>query len=331
MPLTEMPGRARAPWTIEAMSTPIRLGVSSCLLGNRVRYDAKHKRNAFIVERLGRHFEFVAVCPELAIGLGVPRPPIQLVGDARAPRALGVDDRSLDVTRRLAAYGNRQAHALSEISGYIFKSRSPSCGLADVMVHGRTGRATRRGTGIYAAAFRAARPLLPVEDEDALADPAARDNFIERVFANRRWQLLEAAGVTAARLREFHVAHALALMAHGPRRYAELARLAERARHGNVRRVAPIYLQRFVDALTRPATRRSHAAVLRRLYRRIRAHLTSRQRTRLMEAVELYRAAAAPRGMPIALFRRHFSRYPDLWVARQVYLYPDPRESSLRT
>lgn len=312
------------------MSTPIRLGVSSCLLGNRVRYDANHKRNAFVVERLGRHFEFVPVCPEVAIGLGVPRPPIRLVGGARAPRALGVDDPSLDVTRRLAAYGKRQAHALPEISGYIFKSGSPSCGLVDVMVHARTGRATRRGSGIYAAAFRAARPLLPLEDEDALADPAARDNFIERVFAYRRWQLLEAAGVTAARLRGFHVAYSLALMAHGPRRYAELARLAERAQRGNVGRVAPIYLRRFVDALTRPATRRLHAAVLRRLYGRIRSHLTARERTRLVEAVGRYRAAAAPRSVPIALFRRHFSRYPDLWVARQVYVYPDPRESFLR-
>jgi uncharacterized protein YbbK (DUF523 family) len=165
-------------------TAPIRIGISSCLLGERVRYDGGHKRDAYIIETLGRHFEFVPICPEVAIGLGVPRKPIKLVGDPRSPRAVCVDDPTLDVTDKLSAYGARMARELDGISGYILKSRSPSCGMEGVEVFPSVATAA----GLYARAFMDLQPLLPVEEEDRLADPALRENFIERVYDYRRRQ-----------------------------------------------------------------------------------------------------------------------------------------------
>jgi uncharacterized protein YbbK (DUF523 family) len=243
----------------------IRVGVSSCLLGERVRYDGGHKRDACIVATLGKIFAFVPVCPEVAVGLGVPRPPIRLVGSPRAPRAVVVDDPKRDVTVRLAAYGRRRGRELDDISGYIFKSRSPSCGIAGVPIATR-GRRRRSGSGIYAGAVMTTKPLLPVTDETGLADAARSANFIERVFALRRWQDLVASGLTPGKLSEFHAAHELTLLVHGARLRA-LSRLVARVRHRNLQAVAGKYILRFMEALRRPATRRRQARVLRRVAR----------------------------------------------------------------
>lgn len=308
----------------------LKLGISSCLLGQRVRYDGNHKRDGYITETLARYFEFVPVCPEVAVGLGVPRPPIRLVGSAARPRAVGVDDPTLDVTEALTAYGGRQAQMLAELSGYIFKSKSPSCGLERVKVYVRGATAPRTGTGIYAAAFRAARPLLPLEEEGRLNDAALRDNFLERVLAYGRWQRLQAEGVTAARLVEFHTAHKLALMAHGPARYAALGRIVARADRRRAKTVAERYIEAFMQMLAHPATRRMHANVLLHVAGYLKRELDAGDRGELREAIESYRTSAMPLLVPITLLRHHFRRHPNPWIGRQVYLYPDAAEMALR-
>ena len=308
----------------------LRLGISSCLLGQRVRYDGNHKRDSYINETLGRYFEFVPVCPEVAIGLGVPRPPIRLVGPAAAPRAVGVDDVALDVTDSLAAYGRRQGRALNDISGYILKGKSPSCGMERVKVYARGKGASRPGTGIYAAAFRTAQPLLPMEEEGRLSDPDLRDNFLERVFAYRRWQKLHTAGVTAARLVEFHTAHKLALMAHGPTHYTALGRLVARADRRNARPMAASYIERFMEVLSRRATRRMHANVLMHAAGYLKQKLDAGDRAELRDTIDAYRTTAVPLLVPITLLRHHFRGHPDAWIGRQVYFYPDAVELALR-
>lgn len=308
---------------------PVRLGISSCLLGQKVRYDGGHKRDRFIAGTLGKYFEFVPVCPEVAIGLGVPRPPIRLVGNPGAPRAVGVENSALDVTKKLATVGRQQARALDNIGGYILKSRSPSCGVKGVKVFAGHGR-VQRGRGIYAAAFMAARPLLPVEEEGRLGDADVRDNFLERVFAWRRWQAFEAQGITQARLAAFHAAHELSLRAHGRAHWRALGRLVARAGRRNIRGVAQDYVQGFMAALMRPATRVRHAAVLLQAATRIERRLGQRDRTALHAAIRGYRAGRHALAVPVRLLQRHLRRYPDPWPARQVYLYPDPREFTLR-
>ena len=306
----------------------IRLGISSCLLGQRVRYDGKHKRDAYIAGILARDFEFVPVCPEVAIGLGVPRAPIELVGVASAPRALGVEDAALDVTRPLAAHGRRMARALPDISGYIFKSRSPSCGIAKVPVRGsgqRTG-----ASGIYAAAFMAARPLLPVEDEDRLKDAQVRENFIQRVLVYHRWQQLAAQGVSAARLVDFHAAHKLVIMAHGISHYRRLDQLVATIATRPIHKLARVYIQQLMRILAEPATVKRHSQVLMHLMRYLKKSLDAEDQAELLQQIHAYRLGHVPLVLPLTLLRRHFQRHPHDDVIRQVYLYPPAHEPKRR-
>ena len=313
-------------------STPrrIRIGISSCLLGDKVRYDGNHKLDIYVTQTLGRYFDYVPVCPEVAIGLGVPRPPIRLVGAPEQPRARGVGDPGLDVTEKLAAFGARMGRELADISGYIFKSKSPSCGIERVRVYRAGQPAVKRGRGVYAAAFMRVQALLPVEEEGRLTDPGLRENFVERVFAYRRWRELAQSGVTPAKLVAFHTDHKLAVMAHGTKHYQMLGRLMAGAGRGNVRPTADAYIKEFMSALAQRTTPRRHANVLMHLMGYLKKHLDRADKLELFAAIEDYRLGRLPLIAPIILFKHYFRRYPSDYVARQTYLNPHPHELMLR-
>jgi uncharacterized protein YbgA (DUF1722 family)/uncharacterized protein YbbK (DUF523 family) len=308
----------------------IRIGISSCLLGARVRYDGNHKHDAFVTETLGRFFEFVPVCPEVGIGMGVPRPAIRLVGEPVAPRAVGREDQTIDVTAKLHAYGERMAHELGGLSGYIFKSKSPSCGLERVPVYGAHGPAMRQGRGLFAATFLAGQSWLPAEEEGRLCDPELRENFIERVYAFRRWQDLEEDGVTAARLVDFHASHKLALMAHDVEAYRALGRLVAKAERRVARVLAHDYLGQFMHAFSKRATPARHTNVLMHLMGYLKKQLDAVDKAELREVIERYRKGELPRVAPLTLLKHHFRRHPHPYVARQTYLEPYPGELVLR-
>lgn len=237
------------------MSARIRIGISSCLLGQKVRYDGGHKHNEYITETLGRIFEFVPFCPEVAIGMGVPRPPIRLVKTGGGVQARGVDDPSRDVTARLMAYAETVAPKLRGVSGYILKSRSPSCGLERVAVHDPRGRPVGLASGVYAGRLLALLPALPFEDEERLMDPRLRKNFIERVFVYHRWQQFMAGRITPQRLAEFHACHEHAVPASNAKARRALARLAAGAGREPLRETGARYLRLFLQSLKTPARR----------------------------------------------------------------------------
>ncbi len=308
----------------------MRVGISSCLLGENVRWDGSTRSDAYILGTLARHFEFVPVCPEMAIGLGVPRQPIRLVGAPEAPRVLGVEDPSLDVTDALAAYGRRMAGELTDICGYILKARSPSCGMERVLVYRPGGgRPVKQGVGMYARAFLAARPELPVEEEGRLGDPVLRENFIARVFAFARWQALAARGITPGRLVAFHTAHKLTLMAHGIGPYRSLGRLAAQAGTHPIGALSRRYLLAFMGALRTRATRKLHGNVLTHLAGYLKRTLERDDQLELHDAIHAYRVGEVPLIVPITLFRHHLRRFPNAWVEGQVYLNPHPSELAL--
>ncbi len=308
----------------------IRLGISSCLLGQKVRFDGNHKLDNFLRGTLGQFFEWVPVCPEVAIGLGVPRPPIRLVGGASAPRAVGIKDDSIDVTDKLAAYGKQQARKLDDLSGYVFKSRSPSCGMERVKIHRHAGTPAKSGRGIYADAFLAGQPWLPAEEEGRLGDPRLRENFIERVFVYHRWQALAAQGLTAARLVEFHTRHKLALMAHDVEAYRGLGRLVAQAGRRILKETGREYLVHLMQAFQRLATPARHANVLMHLMGYLKKNLDAADKAELLDAIHAYRRGEAPFAAPLTLLKHHFRRHPDPTIAGQTYLNPDPRELMLR-
>ena len=298
----------------------IRLGVSACLLGERVRYDGGDKRESFVADVLPRYFELVPLCPEVAIGLGMPREPIRLEGDVAAPRVIGVNTKSLDVTEPLAAYGRDVAARLADISGYVFKSKSPSCGLEQVKVFGADGAVRETGRGVYAAALLHALPLLPAEEEGRLRDPALRENFIERVYAYHRWQRLLAAGVSAERLVDFHAVHKLIIMAHSRRHLTALGRLVAEAGSRPPAELAERYGQLFMEALACLATRKRHADVLYHLMSYLKRALAPADKAELVATIERYRTGQLPLSVPVALLRDQFRRHPHPYVERQAYL-----------
>ena len=316
---------------MEAEAQRIRVGISSCLLGAAVRYDGGHKRDAYITGTLARFFEFVPVCPEVAIGLGTPRPPIRLVRVEGEIRVRGRADPSLDVTGALRAFAHSTAARLGDgISGYIFKRASPSCGMERVKVHGENGMPAGRGAGAYADALMSAMPLLPCEEEGRLGDPDLRENFIGRVFVFDRWQRLAGAGLTPAKLVGFHTAHKFLVLAHNQAAYRRMGRLVARAGEAGLEGLAAEYARELMTALERRATRGRHANVIEHLFGFVSRHLDAADRAEMLEVIAGYRAGVLPRLVPLTLLNHHFRRYPNPYVEGQVYLDPHPKEIMLR-
>ncbi|MDH3691379.1 MAG: DUF523 and DUF1722 domain-containing protein, partial [Gammaproteobacteria bacterium] len=302
------------------------------LLGQNVRYDGEHKRDSFITNALTHYFEFVPVCPEVSIGLGVPRPPIQLRGKLEAARVVSVKDPELDVTDKLREYGTQMAKELSDISGYIFKSKSPSCGMERVKLYPSTGNGApnKKGVGQYADAFMKANPLLPAEEEGRLHDPVLRENFLERVFTYKRWQDLTKKGISAHRLVEFHTHHKYGILAHGNKYYTELGKLVAEAGKKPITQAAEEYIAKLMATLKRRATRKGHTNVLQHLQGYLKDRLDVQDKSELSEVIDSYRLGQVPLIVPITLLKHHFRKNPDPYISKQFYLNPHPPELMLR-
>ena len=304
----------------------IKLGISACLLGEPVRYDGGHKRLAFLTDTLARHADYLPVCPEAGSGMGIPRPPIHLVGDARQPHALGLYDPGLDVTKRLERFAVETLPRLAGVSGYVFKKNSPSCGLRRVKLFAEPGhRARRVATGIFARFVGESLPLLPREEEDGLLDLSRRDNFLSRIYVYRRWQEVLSRGLTIAGLNDFHIAHKYLVMAHSRAACRRLEKLLASLPHDRPEPVADPYIQELMSALRRPARRPGHYAVLRELADGVQHLSDRRERLTLARILSTYRDGRCERDEAIDILRHAIARpgAPD-WIARQVYLHPYP-------
>jgi len=308
---------------------PLRLGISACLLGNAVRHDGGHKRDAFLTDRLGAFVQWVPVCPEVELGLGIPRPPIRLER-ARGSAALRlVNPRSGDdlgaAMRSYAADRSEQLAAL-ELCGYVLKKDSPSCGMERVRVwSGEPDTPPERsGRGLFAAALIERLPLLPVEEEGWFDDPSLCENFIERSFAYRRLRELFAGRWRGGDLVRFHTAHKLQLLAHEPRSYAALGRLVARVGELPRAELAARYGAAFMRALAGVATRERHTNVLQHVQGYFRERLDPQTRAELAGLIEDYRRGLVPRVVPLRRIRRHVRALGIAYLAEQVYLDPQP-------
>ena len=309
----------------------IRLGISACLLGAEVRYDGGHKRDAFLAETLGPFVEWVPVCPEVEIGLGVPRDTLRLVGDAAAPR-LVVQKTGEDLSARMRRYARGRTEELAALGlhGYVLKRASPSCGLFRVRVHGDRGTTVGAGRGLFAAALAERLPLLPVEEEGRLGDPGLRESFIERVFAAARWQALRRRRPGPRDLVAFHAAHKYAVLAHSPRHYAALGRLVASAGRVLTDAALDAYGALLMEALAVRATRPRHVNALQHMAGFFKRQLGPDERAELGEVIEEYRGGLVPLVVPITLIRHHVRRFGVSYLGDQVYLRPHPKELMLR-
>ena len=307
----------------------LRLGVSACLLGQTVRYDGGHKRDSFVADVLAAHFELVPTCPEVAIGLGVPRAPIRLVQTAAGVRVRGLRDGSLDVTDALDGEAARVHRAEPNLCGYVLKKNSPSCGLERVKTYTEAGMPHGRAPGAFAAGLQARAPLLPLEEEGRLNDPVLRENFIERVFAYTRWQALTAGAVASAALIDFHSRHKYQVLSHNQAAYRRLGPLVAQAGRRPTRELLDDYGRQFMAALSRPASVGNHVNVLQHLAGYLKDVLDGGDKAELQAAIDDYHQRRAPRLVPVTLLRHHLRRAPQPWAAAQTYLNPDPRQQLL--
>jgi len=322
---------APRPW--EAVDpAALRLGVSSCLLGQSVRYDGGHKRDSLLTDLLGPYVEWVPVCPEVELGLGIPREPIRLV--RRGDEVRLVAERSgTDHTAAMRRLARRRVAELRslDLSGYVFKKNSPSCGVERVRVHPeKPGPPRREGRGLFAAVLMEALPLLPVEEEERLRDPGLRESFVERLFAYRRLQGLLRSRPSGARLAAFHTAHKLQLLAHAPAASRELGRLVAEAGRRPPAALLRRYAAAFMRALARPASRRRHVNVLEHALGHLRGRLDPDSRAELRELIHRYGEGELPLVVPLTLLGHHVRHLGVETLAGQVYLEPHPRELALR-
>ena len=303
----------------------LQLGVSSCLLGENVRYDGGHKRQAWLTDVLAAFADYIAICPEAGIGMGVPRPPIHLVGSREQPRALGVADPSVDVSEPLQQFALQQADALRGIDGYIFKKNSPSCGLARVKLFARPNQSMRRqGTGLYAATLTRALPLLPVEEEDAFEQPVRRDSFLTRAYVYQRWQQLLADGMSADALRDFHQRHRYLLMAHSEAAYRRLELLLSGSKETPADRLSQCYISTLMTTLKRTSQRRQHGKVLQRIVDHLKFQPGRKDAAAIQKTLDAFTAGRAERSTVTRALRRACAEQADLDVGVQLYLTPYP-------
>jgi len=308
----------------------IKVGISSCLLGNKVRYDGGHKQSRYCKDVLTEYFDFQTFCPEMAIGLGAPRKTIRLVKNEDMISVVASDG-SFDVTEPLNEYSQKTSATFDYLSGYIFCAKSPTCGMERVTLYqAGTNDGQRNGVGVFAAQIMKDHPLLPVEEEGRLNDTLLRDNFITRVFAYHQWQCLVASGISMAKMQSFHAQHKYLLMAHNPTLYYKLGPMLGGDKTLSIEALADQYIALFMEVLKTIPTRKTHSNTLAHLQGYFKRQLNSVQRVDLANNIEKYRQGLLPLMAPLTLITHYLTLYPDPYLTQQVYLHPHPDELKLR-
>lgn len=309
----------------------IILGISSCLLGNNVRYDGGHKLDHFLVDTLGQYVDWVPVCPEVESGLPVPREAMHLIGDPEDPQLVTIRT-GKDHTARMKRWAKKRTTELEkeELCGFVFKSRSPSSGMRGVKIYTDAGMPNTTGSGIFAHAFMKEFPLLPVEDEGRMHDPSLRENFIERVFVYRKWQEYTRKDGSLGGLVAFHTDHKYLVMAHSQKHYTALGKMVAAGKSERRDRLHADYLKTLMEGLQLLATPKKNTNVLQHMTGYFKDKISAEEKKELLEVIVSYHDGLVPLIVPITLLKHYVRKYKEAYLSRQVYLNPHPLELMLR-
>ncbi|RXJ74598.1 hypothetical protein CS022_03250 [Veronia nyctiphanis] len=312
----------------------IKLGVSACVIGEKVRFDSGHKRSNFVCSELTDFVEYVPVCPEMAIGLPVPRPTIRLLEHDDQIRLVDTKNNEIDHTEKMVRFSEDKANQLSQMDlcGYVVCAKSPTCGMERVKVYRENGyvAAEKIGVGLYTKALMEKMPWLPIEEDGRLNDPVLKENFVFRLFALRDFYDSMSEGITRRAIIEFHSRYKLILMAHCPREYRELGSFVAKISEYDIDEFYLEYRTRFMQALAQRASRKNNTNVLMHLQGYFKRSLDKQQKAELAKLILAYRVGEMPLLVPLTLINHHLSLYPDAYIASQKYLKPYPDSLRLR-
>lgn len=309
----------------------IRLGISACLAGQNVRYDGDNSHDRFLTDTLGEYVEYVPLCPEVEFGFPVPRETIRLEGNPASPRLMKTLSRE-DITESMNRWARERTALLDneDLCGFIFKSRSPSCGIERVKIHGGKGPPVRKGTGLFAKAFMERFTMIPVEDNGRLNDPVIRENFIERIFVLKRWRDLKKEKKTKGNLVNFHTRHKLLILSHSTSHYQITGRLVAKAKALPIKEFYQQYQSLLMDALQLKATPKKNANVLMHMMGYFKKELTPDEKQEMLEVIDNYRTGILPLIVPVTLINHYVRKYDQHYLKGQIYLNPHPMELKLR-
>ncbi len=313
------------------MSDKIKLGISSCLLGNLVRYNGQHQLDRFLTEQLGQYVEWVPVCPEVECGLPVPRETMRLIGTPEAPRLVTTRTK-IDHTEKMLNWIKKKLSQLEKenLRGFVFKSKSPSSGMQGVKIYTEQGMPSRQGSGLFAKAFMERFPLLPVEDDGRLNDAGLRENFIERIYVMHRWLTYMETDGSPAGLVDFHTRHKLLIMAHSTKDLKPMGNLVAQGRRADRNRLQAEYLELLMSALKLKASVRKNTNTLDHIMGYFKKQLTADEKIELKEVIAQYHQGLIPLIVPIILLRHYVRKFDEPYLKKQVYLHPHPSELKLR-
>ena len=309
----------------------LNIGISSCLLGNKVRYDGGHSHDRFLTGTLGSFVHYVPVCPETESGMGIPRDSMYLAGDPETPR-LVTHKEKIDRTDQLTAWIPSKLKTLEtqDLCGFIFRSKSPSSGLYRIRVHGDDGKVRKIGTGIFAKAFCQHFPRIPVEEAGRLNDPKLRENFVERIFTLRRWRHLLAEKKTLGGLVEFHTRNKYLILSHSPTHYREMGKWVAQGKQMPLHELFDTYEEKLLAALALKTTIKKNINVLHHIMGFFKKFTDPWEKQELLEIIESYRQEAVPLIVPLTLINHYVRKYDQPWLREQTYLSPHPTELKLR-
>ncbi len=312
------------------MESTIKLGVSTCLLGENVRYDGGHQLDRFITDTLGRYVTFVPVCPEVECGMSIPREALRLVGEVENPR-LVTRQTGVDYTDQMVNWAQKRVRDLEkeDLCGFIFKSKSPSSGMERVKVFKESGMPVKQGVGIFARTFMGHFPLLPVEEDGRLHDPKLRETFIETIFVYKRLRELLSTEPSRGALVDFHTRHKLLILSHSPDHYQRMGRLVAQAPEP-MDQLYRDYRELLVEALREKTTRKKNINVLQHMMGYFKNDLTADEKQEILEILDHYRNNSVPLIVPITLMNHYIRKYDQPYLKEQYYLHPHPIELQLR-
>jgi uncharacterized protein YbgA (DUF1722 family)/uncharacterized protein YbbK (DUF523 family) len=313
------------------MGPKIRLGISTCLLGENVRFDGGHKLDHFLTDTLGQYVEYVPVCPEVECGFGIPRESFRLVGEPENPR-LVTTRTNVDHTERMHQWARRRVQELEkeDLCGYIFKSGSPSSGMERVKVYDRNGVPAKVGVGVFARIFMEHFPLLPVEEEGRLHDPKLRENFIERIFTLKRWRETAAQKQSLGTLVDFHTRHKLLILSHSTETHRSMGKLVAEGKRIPLKTLYEEYQTLLMQALQLRTTAKKNANVLQHMLGYFKEQLSPDEKQEMLEITNQYRQGLFPLIVPLTLMNHYVRKYDQQYLQEQFYLNPHPVELQLR-